>query len=53
MLAIAHRNASLGEAFHAVSPAAVTLRGDAISKSAIAESCYRSAEPGMAAEAAA
>ncbi|MCB1502592.1 MAG: sugar ABC transporter ATP-binding protein [Bauldia sp.] len=27
---------------------AVTLRGDAISKSAIAESCYRSAEPGMA-----
>ena len=28
--------------------AAVTLRGEAISKSAIAESCYRSADPGMA-----
>jgi nucleoside-diphosphate-sugar epimerase len=34
MLAIAHRNASLGEAFHAVSPAAVTLRGYAEAMSA-------------------
>jgi ribose transport system ATP-binding protein len=33
--------------------AAVTLRGDAISKSAIAESCYRSTDPGMAGEQAA